>query len=259
MGNTFTQADWEHVRARAVTVAGQLCAKGADVWDFEALPPVEQGQLDQFTRATGLALPNDLADLLTRFAGGWTFAWSLGFEENPPVCMGTSGGNAEVPFIGATAASTLLDRYTAFQAEIRQGYRLEAGTEAMLPALLPLHTWDGGGGDYTVLRLNVTPAEVLFLDHERAWRATVIGTGFRDFVIGWANLGFPQTAYHFTWVASGRPDDASPTAERWRAWLADTSTAPATAALPDRPRQQRSGDTGMLSNVRKWFGRRSGR
>lgn len=169
MGKAFTASDWELVRVRATAVGAQMRAKGATVWDFAPLPPVRKAQLDQFTRQTGLAMPGDFADLLTKFAGGWKFYWNLSVKKTdswlkPPVFMGNFGGNAEVPFIGATAKETLLDRYHAFQFNIRNSYLDDPGALKVVPALFPLHTWDGGGGDYTVLRLDVSPARVYYLD-----------------------------------------------------------------------------------------------
>jgi hypothetical protein len=95
---------------------------------------------------------------------------------------------------------------------------------AYCPALFPLHTCDGSGGDYTVLRLDVTPAKVEYLDHELAGPVDdehTIGIGFREFVLGWANLGFPQCEYHSCWVnpQTRQPADTSREADVWRGWL----------------------------------------
>ena len=235
MGNAFTVSDWDLVRTRASTTASQLRAKGATVWDFAPLPPVPQSQLDDFSRKTGLALPLDFADLLTKFAGGWKFYWCLNVKKTdkwlkPAVFMGNFGGNAEVPFIGATTEGTLFDQYQGFQSEIHDTYLDDPETLRVVPALFPLHGWDGGGGDYTVLRLDVSPARVYYLDHEIAWPVDdehALGTEFREFVLGWSNLGFPQCEYHSCWVnpESRQPDDKSANADVWRKWLADPNAA----------------------------------
>ncbi len=235
MGNTFTASDWELVRTRATATAVQLRAKGATVWDFAPLSPVPLAQLDGFTRATGFVLPGDFADLLTKFAGGWKFYWCLKVKKTdtwlqPPVSMGNFGGNAEVPFVGATVDETLLGRYRSFQSEIRETYLDNPETLEVLPALYPLHGFDGGGGDYTVLRLDVSPARVYYLDHEINWPVDddhVLGTGFREFVLGWSNLGFPQCEHHRDWVnpQTREPDDTSANADTWRKWLADPNAA----------------------------------
>jgi len=235
MGNAFTASDWELVRTRAANTAARLRGKGATVWDFEPLPPVPRSQLDDFARETGLALPGDLADLLTKFAGGWKFYWCLKLKDTdtwlkPPSFMGSFGGNAEVPFIGATKKDAVLDQYHSFQAEIRNTYLDNPETLKVVAALFPLHGWDGGGGDYTVLRLDVSPARVYYLDHEVGWPVDdrhALGTGFREFLLGWSNLGFPQCEYHSCWVnpESRQPDDESANADIWRTWLADPGAA----------------------------------
>ncbi|HEX5245131.1 MAG TPA: hypothetical protein VFW23_17865 [Tepidisphaeraceae bacterium] len=231
MSKEFTSADWEFVEARANATAAQIRAKGATADDFAALPPIPQSQIDDFARATGYALPPDFVDLVTKFAGGWKFYWSLSLKNSNvwakvPVDMGSFGGNAEVPFIGATAKNSLLDLYRSFQSEICASYLNDQSTIELLPALYPLHSWDGGGGDYTVLRLDVEPSRVYYLDHEIMWPIDdehMIGRGFKEFVLGWANFGFPQCEYHSCWVnpQTQEPDDRSAKAETWRKWLAD--------------------------------------
>jgi hypothetical protein len=88
MGNAFTISDWDLVCTRAATTAAQLRAKGATVWDFEPPPPVPQSQIEEFRRQTGLALPGDFTDLLTKFAGGWKFYWCLGLEKTRGLFLG---------------------------------------------------------------------------------------------------------------------------------------------------------------------------
>jgi hypothetical protein len=235
MANTFTASDWELIRKRAASTATQLRAKGATVSEFQPLPPISQQQLNQFARETGLVLPGDFSDLLTKFAGGWNFYWSLHVKHNkiwlkPTASVGTFGGNGEVPFIGASKDQTLLDLYRSFQTDIHGTYLDDPDTLKLIPTLFPLHGWDGGGGDYTVLRLDVSPACVYYLDHEIGWPVDnehVIGRGFREFVLGWANLGFPQCEYHSRWVnpETRQPDDLGSKAESWRKWLSDPSLA----------------------------------
>lgn len=232
MGNTFTASDWEFVRTRATATAAQVRAKGATVWDFAPLPPIPHSQLDNFTRETGFTLPADLAELVTRFAGGWKFYWCLHVKTMdkfliPPVDMGQFGGNGDVPFIGATADETLLDRYRSFQSDIRK-YLDDPETLKVIPSLFPLHRWDGGGGDYTVLRLDMSPARVYYLDHELMWPVDaehVIGVGLREFVLGWAHLAFPSCDSHDCWVnpLTREPDANSSKADMWRKWIADAN------------------------------------
>ena len=100
----------------------------------------------------------------------------------------------------------------------------------MLPSLFPVHLFEGGGGDYLVLRLDVTPAKVYYLDHELVWQVDedhVIGIGFGEFILSWANLGFPGCEYHSCWVNPQTHclDGGSPNALAWLAWLAEPSAA----------------------------------
>lgn len=229
MGSKFSQADWDFVTQTALAISRQLLAKGATVQPFRPFPPIPSEQIEEFTSVTGLVLPQDLTEFLTEFSGGWTFYWSLFSTAKdefiqPPVTMGNFGGNSEVAFIGAAEGDSLLRRYQEFQAEIHDTYVDDPATLEALPAMIPLHAWDGGGGDYTVLRIDKSPAEVLYLDHETAWeigQAGVLGTGFREFVLRWAEAGFLQMQYHLGWLNSHAQDEARATADdaRLRAWL----------------------------------------
>jgi hypothetical protein len=235
MGNAFMQTDWDLVRARANATARQLRAKGVTVSDFSPLPPIPTSQIVEFSDETGISLPTDFVELVTKFAGGWNFYWSLCIEEfgqwlKPPYFVGNFGGNSEVPFIGATREQTLLDQYRSFQNEIKNTYLSDPQTLELMPFVFPLHTWEGGGGDYTVLRLDTSPARIYYLDHEMMWPINdkhLVGSGFREFVLGWSNLGFPQFEYYSCWVdqRTKQPDDKSPNAQKWRNWLGDTEAA----------------------------------
>ncbi|MDQ2686834.1 MAG: SMI1/KNR4 family protein [Armatimonadota bacterium] len=235
MADNFTAADWNHLQERASTLTGQLQAKGVTVEPFNPMPPIPRSQVDDFEEQTGLRLPQDFVDLVTQFAGGWRFYWNLEVQADrrwlrPPAYMGDFGGNSEVPFIGASEGCPLLKLYNTFQEEIRDDAPDDPDTLAALSAMFPLHLTDGGGGDYTVLRLDTSPVEVVYLDHESRRRLgdnRILGHGLSAFLRRWANLSFPQCEYHHSWVDASRrePDDESLRAQEWGAWLSNPSAA----------------------------------
>jgi hypothetical protein len=144
--------------------------------------------------------------------------------------MGDDGGNSEVPFIGATATETLFDRYQAFQSELGPLVDYTDSLRA-LPALFPLHSYEGNNGSYAVLRLDVSPARIYYLYgslgcplDDEYW----IGTGFREFLMRWSHLGFLaiHNCQHWVNFSTHQPDDAGAKAEAWRKWLAAPGTPP---------------------------------
>jgi len=237
MGSAFTKTDWEFVRNRAISIKAQLRAKGQPVdhflpGDFEPLPHIPMSQIEEFYSQTGYAFPNDFVDLVTKFAGGWRFYWSLCISQTPfkclepPVYLGNFGGSSEAPFIGASKDNTLLKIYGEFQRNLSQHYRRPSEQIEIDPALFPLNDFEGGEGDMTVMRLDRIPTEIHFLDHEGGhcvYEKDLIGLGFREFVLSWADLGFPGCDYHRSWVnrQTHQPDHLSAKANAWRAWLAD--------------------------------------
>lgn len=234
----FTESDWRHLTARMAWVEGRLKAKGASARSPAVMPPVNQAQVDEFTSRTGLRLPQDLVDLVTKFSGGWSFSWDLHVKGDdrwlqPRAYIGDFGGNSEVPFIGASPESTLLDLYQEFQEDIQGTHFVDSGdakSVEVMPSVFPLHLFEGGGGDYTVLRLDTSPCEVVFLDHEKVYRIDekqVIGHGLSDFLRRWANVGFPSCEYLNLVIdkATRDIDDQSPTVKGWLRWLDDPASA----------------------------------
>ncbi|MEW4571416.1 hypothetical protein AB1L88_26375 [Tautonia sp. JC769] len=234
----FAESDWRHLTSRMAWVEGRLKAKGATVRSPDLMPPVDRAQVDAFSDRTGLRLPQDLIDLVTGFAGGWSFSWNLGVAGTdrwlrPGVDVGAFGGNGEVPFLGASRETTLLDLYQQFQEEIHDTFFADAGDAESLrrmPSVFPLHLFEGGGGDSTVLRLDTSPCEVVFLDHEKTYRideGQVIGRGLGDFLRRWANVGFVSCEYLDVFIdAEGRDiDDVGIAAREWIRWLDDPEAA----------------------------------
>lgn len=223
----FADSDWQHLTDRAVAVNHYLRQKDLDVQLFTVLPPVPNSQLTEFRDQTGFRLPVDFQRLVRVYSGGWQFAWSLYADEEgrdigPADRVGNQGGNFEVPFIGATEDRTLLKIYEEFQEFAREMIDLHPDTEAVLPSLFPLLTQEEGGADYTVLRLDRDPAQVVYLDHESDYSVAddeVIADGFAVFLRKWANLGFPSCQF----LRGGRLDAAQAKTEAWWKWLEDAS------------------------------------
>jgi hypothetical protein len=218
----FTEADWQLVCERAATLVEQLGAKGARARPMRPLPPMRPEWVGEWEKETGLRLPADFVDLLTKFAGGWWFHWDLysaqkGVRLQPPVCPARSGGNPEVPLLGC---------YSEFQVTLNETPIEDEETLAVQKAFYPLYEFEGGGGDYLVLRLDKTPAEVVYLDHEKDWAVgeeQIICRGFGEFLRRWARMGFPACSSFENWVnpQTRMPDDESDQVKAWWAWLAD--------------------------------------
>lgn len=224
MPERFSRDDWFFVRSCADQVAVQLRAKGVQFEGFVGLPPVPYQQYRDFEAATGKALPNDFLELTRDFSGGWSFPWRLevgGKWLNPPVSPSLIGTHD--PFIWLDARTPLLTRYQDFQELLRESVD-ESPPGESTQFLLPLYK--SAGGDCLALRFESDPATVVMLDHEAAFdvsRARTLGHGFREFVLRWATLGFPDCEDVARWV-----DDTTGTlvhddqrAKDWLAWLAD--------------------------------------
>lgn len=220
MSDNFTCEDWQHLRSQADLMALRLCAKGLRTVGIQPLPPVDPQQCRDFSRATGITLPLAFTDLVTKYAGGWSFEWSLSTDEwgfdvddAPAEC-----GCGEV-FIGVSDGNTILAEYTAFQARIPEKSR-----SSSTPFLFPLNP--DGSGDYLALRFDCCPTQVIALDHEMGYdlsRARVISHGFAEFLRPWATLGFPAWEELIHWMPdeSQQLSDSDDSARKWIKWLAD--------------------------------------
>jgi hypothetical protein len=233
MGDHFTKADWEHVLERATALTKALRAKGGSVEEeFTPWPRVPRSQVDALQAKMGFALPQDFIDLVTQFASGWSFSWSLAVEGindwlKAPVYLGDSGAN-NMRFLGASAAEPLVETYTGFQRmfDLLEPYwlRFDPATRHLLPALFPLSFREGCRDNFTALRLDVSPARIYYLEDRFEWAPvdeSIIGSGFREFVLGWANLGFPAPEHSHSWVdpITRQPDDQGEKAMAWWRWL----------------------------------------
>jgi hypothetical protein len=134
MADNFTREDWYHVRSQADLMAVRLRAKGIRTFGIEPLPPVDRQQGREFYQATGKTLPLEFINLVTKYAGGWAFQWSLSIDEwsfdvdDAPAEFGCG----EV-FIGVSSTNTILSEYTTFQNRIPARSRSDA-----TPFLFPL-------------------------------------------------------------------------------------------------------------------------
>lgn len=228
MQAAFSQQDWERVHDRLTTAAVDLQAVGASVAPPQILPPIPESQLLEFQASTGLALPEDLSQMLTRFSGGWYFSWNLSTKLQESQIdrsfdVGGSGGNGEVQFIGADESSTLLSRHQELQ-DFAERWIGNQETRNIIKSSFPLHLFEGGGGDLALLRLDKSPAEIVYLDHEMGWEfgdEHVVARGFRYFLLGWAELAFPGLSYHRSWTSGDGTilEPSSEKAKKWLAWL----------------------------------------
>lgn len=220
MSDNFTRDDWQHLRSQADLMALRLRAKGLRTVGIQPLPPVDPQQCRDFSHATGITLPLAFADLVTKYAGGWTFDWSLSTDEwgfdvdDAPA----ESGCGEI-FIGVSERNTLLAEYTAFQKRIPESSRSSA-----TPFLFPLNA--DGGGDYLTLRFDCSPVRVIVLDHEMGYdvsKARVLSQGLTDFLRRWATLGFPAWEQLMHWMRddSQQVTDSDDRARMWLKWLAD--------------------------------------
>lgn len=233
MGDSWEKADWEFVEGRIRTVQSQLRAKGARIFEYQPLKPIPGQQLAAVEKKAGHLFPPDFVDLVTKFTGGWKFGWGLVKAEKwteplktiPPFA-GTFGGNAEVFFIGGSAKTPLFQHYDYLQKQMIEWDFSGELDRNIARALFPLHTFEGGGGNFSAIDLRSTPTRVYYLDHEIAHcmdEEHLIGVGFREFVMAWARLGFPELGTYscFTNSTTHLPDDSTPEAKAWLEWLAD--------------------------------------
>ena len=220
--------DWQTITDRAVAINHHLRRRNLSVDLFTVTPPVDEKQVTKFNSKSKFKLPADFARFVTKHTGGWRFHWSLynlkdQGQSEPECAPGSTGGNSEVMFIGASADHPLLTIHKSFQKDIRYSEVAES-TLNLLPALFPLYTYEEGGADYTVLRLDRDPAEVVYLDHEFDYEIKsehVLEKGFALFLRKWSNMGFPSCQH----LQNGRLDDSSEQNTRWWAWLESQETA----------------------------------
>jgi hypothetical protein len=233
MSERFSRDDWHYVRSQADLTAVRLRAKGIWAGGFDRLPAVEQRQYVDFTRATKLELPQDLVHLLIKFSGGWTFEWRLA-RGTPPRDVNVPAAPSRLGlremFVGVSDRRTILDYYRAWQSWQFQEYADTMNHHFLLSG-------EGPMVDCLALRFDVQPAQVVLLDHEFGFdpaQSKVICRGFREFVLAWATLGFPDW-YDLPKLPSAARGQLAADDEfgrAWQAWLADpTATGHAESSL----------------------------
>jgi hypothetical protein len=239
MSREMSQKVWDRWQSNLHWVIERILLKGGKVREPEILPPIPVSEVDEFETVTGLCLPKDFADMVVNFGGGFGVAWSLYnvYDQNRDVLIRASarGGNWEVPFIGATERTSLLDLYHKFQHDFHtvcswifsRDFDDDEDTQEcrrVIPHCFPLYLDGGGGGDYTVLRIDTDPAQILHLDHEWCFCVrgrAVLGSGYADYVTRWSTLGYPEVnGYSDFYSEEIRTlDVAGKTAKFWMQWL----------------------------------------
>jgi len=225
---------WDKWLSNLQWIARRVLAKGGEVEGPDLLPPIPLSQVDEIERFTGLSLPKDFVETVTQFSGGFKFAWSLRSNMNQKFPL--EGGNWEVPFIGVSETKSLLEVYKEFQEGFLTGacnwiYWSEFDdnedirlTRSALRYCFPLYSFCGGGGDFLVLRFDVKPSQILYLDHEWGFSVSgraVLGCGFVDFVTIWSNLGYPEVDRYSVFFDEdkGAISDETEMAREWKRWL----------------------------------------
>ncbi|MCO6449239.1 MAG: hypothetical protein J5I90_00495 [Caldilineales bacterium] len=228
---------WDKWISNLNWISERISANGGEVEGLEILSPIPLSQVDEFNRLTGLSLPEDFVETITKFAGGFYFAWSL-YEASGDSdwSFPWRGGNWDVPFIGASKAKPLIEVYNEFQNGFLTGsynwiHRVEFDdnedillTRATLRQCFPLYLDCGGGGDFLVLRLDTDPSQILYLDHEWGFSVSgraILGYGFVDFVTLWSNLGYPEVDRYSIFFDEERwtINDETEMALEWISWL----------------------------------------
>lgn len=224
-----SNADWMQ---RLLWARSRVLAKGGRVDQLVVFPPAYQSAVESFEQEIGYRLPKDFVTMLLRETGGFRFAWSFGAAAVPDHADG-NGGNAEVAFVGLEEFGSLATIYRDFQNRLKRTYLYSPDydsdreflmTRRVLNRCIPLYQDYSSEGDYLVLRCDVEPAEVLFLDHELGYPThgrAVVGRGYRDFLDNWSQLGFPRFNTHsrFINVETGCLDHTIVASREWKAWL----------------------------------------
>ena len=230
------KAIWERWVSRMHWISERVRAKGGEVEGPEIWPPVSLSQAKEFKHITGLSLPEDFVEMITKFSGGFRFAWSLDDCNDLRKDFPVSGGNWEVPFIGVSEQRPLVEVYLEFQKEFREGalnwiYHAEFDhhedirlTRHVLPYCFPLYVFYGNGGDFLVLRFDVEPSQVLYLDHEWGFSVrgrALIGKGLREFMETWSKLGYPEVDRYSVFFDEdkGMISAENKVGQEWIRWL----------------------------------------
>lgn len=231
------KAAWDTWLSNLHWISERVLAKGGEVEEPELLSPIPLAHVEAFHSFTGVSLPEDFVEMVTQFAGGFWFAWSL--DETPCFLnrkFPWNGGNWEAPFIGVSQTKSLMDVYSEFQDEFLTGpanwiYRSEFDdhedillTRSVLRYCFPLYSFYGGGADFLVLRFDTKPCQILYLDHEWGYSVSgraIVGYGFSDFMTTWSNLGYPAIDRDSVFFdeEQGAISDKTESAQAWVRWL----------------------------------------
>jgi hypothetical protein len=229
--NNRSSAEWMQ---RLLWARSRVLEKGGRVDQLTVFPPTSQSTVESFEHEIGYRLPEDFVYMLRQETGGFWFAWSFGLA-SVPIHSDGNGGNVEVAFVGLEEFGSLSTLYRDFQGRLRRTYlyspdydndREALITRRVLTRCFPLYMDYSSEGDSLVLRCDVEPAEVLFLDHEIGYQThggAVVGRGYREFLDNWSQLGFPRfnPRSRFINVATGCLDHSIEASLQWKAWLSN--------------------------------------
>jgi len=226
---------WNTWDRRIRRVADRILSMEADVRGSaaEIFPPVPGAQVNELRNATGISLPDDFAEWLTKHCGGFDMWWVFD-ELDTPLGRCFSGGCSEAPFIDAYEGKTLLGLFNDLQEQLRHTYLYNeqydddehvVGIRECLKHCFPLSFMFSMSGDMLALRCDVEPAHVVFLDHERKFRTdgeAIVGIGFSDFMNRWTQVGCVEFDTYSALINKETRllDETLPIAQEWIKFLA---------------------------------------
>ena len=212
-------------------IAEKLVLLGADVVGPEFHPTRKAAQIKELESTIKLDVPSDLAHFLTELCGGWKFSWDclslLDSNQIEDVFPGSpSGGNKYSQFIGPPNVPLV----ALYHSQIEQVSEwVEHGTVdeddfQIVKKCFPLYQCILGS-DIIALRLDTSPKQVVYLDHESGFSIGpnhILGRDFTCFLSRYASLGCPDLDYLNTIYNADREiDPGLPDVKRWVEWLAN--------------------------------------
>jgi len=212
-------------------IAQKVSLIGGEVTGPDFHPPREVSQIADIETTLQLELPEDFAHFLTEMCGGWRFSWDclelLDSNKIEDIFPGSpSGGSKESEFIGPSNISlvALYHEQIELVSEWLDHGTVDASDFEIVKHCIPLYNCFLGS-DIIALRLDTSPNQVVYLDHESGFHITpahILGRGFTEFITRYVSAGCPDLDYLSSIYNVNREIDAKlPDVERWVNWLAD--------------------------------------